>query len=255
MTSEKDYYEILGLAPFAEDVVIRSAYKALAQKYHPDKNRSNQDLAQKKMQEINEAYSVLSDPIKKKQYDESYSEGKSQFNDHEDNDLNEALRSRDKDWNVACGVYPDLKAIFNRLGAVSSKLSAAYKIVMLDTKNFSDRDSIAINLEKKFLESYFGSDPRIIQFAKALIREKKRDAAKALNEYVRVIGVENSQQVSAIINKVRMQFYLPETFGMGISKEEIGPDQTGSLGLVICVIAALIFAFAAFISILDSFRS
>jgi len=120
---------------------------------------------------------------------------------------------------------------------------------MLDTKNFSDRNSIAINLEKKFLESYFGSDPRIIQFAKALIIEKKRDAAKSLNEYVRVIGVENSQQVSAIINKVRMEFYLPQTFGMGISKEEIGPDQSGSLGLVICVIAVLIFAYMAFMSI------
>ena len=110
------------------------------------------------------------------------------------------MRSRDKDWNVACGVYPDLRTIFNRLGAISSKLSAAYKIVMLDTKNFSDRNSIAINLDKKFLESYFGSDPRIIQFAKALIIEKKRDAAKSLNEYVRVIGVDNSQQVIAINN-------------------------------------------------------
>lgn len=65
----KDYYRILGVLDDADDVVIRAAYKALAQRYHPDKWTGSKDEANKRMSEINEAYGVLSDPIKRKQYD------------------------------------------------------------------------------------------------------------------------------------------------------------------------------------------
>ena len=59
MDSNKDYYAVLGVLPTAEDAVIRAAYKALAQRYHPDRNDS--ESAKERMQEINEAYSILSD--------------------------------------------------------------------------------------------------------------------------------------------------------------------------------------------------
>lgn len=63
----KDYYKILQVDPSAEPEVIASVYKRLAQKYHPDKNKS--PSATRRMQEINEAYEVLSDPVKRAQYD------------------------------------------------------------------------------------------------------------------------------------------------------------------------------------------
>jgi molecular chaperone DnaJ len=65
----KDYYAILAVTPAAEDVVIRAAYKALVQRYHPDRHPGDQTEANAKMAEINEAFSVLSDPMKRKQYD------------------------------------------------------------------------------------------------------------------------------------------------------------------------------------------
>ena len=65
----KDYYANLGVVPTAEDVVIRAAYKALVQRYHPDRYSGDQAEANAKMAEINEAYGVLSDPIMRKQYD------------------------------------------------------------------------------------------------------------------------------------------------------------------------------------------
>jgi uncharacterized protein YlxW (UPF0749 family) len=65
----KDYYVILGVVPTAEDVVIRAAYKALVQRYHPDRCSGDQTEANAKMAEINEAYGLLSDPVKRKQYD------------------------------------------------------------------------------------------------------------------------------------------------------------------------------------------
>ncbi|MFM7010173.1 MAG: DnaJ domain-containing protein, partial [Betaproteobacteria bacterium] len=66
----KDYYRILGVLDDAEDIIIRAAYKALAQRYHPDKWTGDKEQANRKMSEINEAYEVLSDAAKRKAYDE-----------------------------------------------------------------------------------------------------------------------------------------------------------------------------------------
>ena len=65
MDSNKDYYAILGVHPTAEKAVIDAAYKALAKRYHPDMNQDNPGEAKRRMQEINEAYEVLSDNQKR----------------------------------------------------------------------------------------------------------------------------------------------------------------------------------------------
>jgi len=63
-----DYYKILGVSKTASQDDIKKAFKKLAIKYHPDKNPNNKE-AEKRFKEINEAYQVLSDPEKRKQYD------------------------------------------------------------------------------------------------------------------------------------------------------------------------------------------
>ena len=65
----KDYYAVLGLLPTAELVVIKAAYKALAQRYHPDKFSGDPDVARSRMEELNEAYRVLSDAQRRKAHD------------------------------------------------------------------------------------------------------------------------------------------------------------------------------------------
>jgi curved DNA-binding protein CbpA len=65
----KDYYRILDVQQGADEAVIRAAYKVLAQKYHPDKWVGNQEDANARMSDINEAYAVLSDPEKRSKYD------------------------------------------------------------------------------------------------------------------------------------------------------------------------------------------
>jgi curved DNA-binding protein len=64
----KDYYKILGVRKNASDKEIKKVYKQLAIKYHPDKNPDDQ-AAEEKFKEINEAYEVLGDPEKRKKYD------------------------------------------------------------------------------------------------------------------------------------------------------------------------------------------
>jgi len=63
-----DYYEVLGIGQDADQHQIKEAYRKLALKYHPDRNRDNPAAAEK-MKALNEAYAVLSDPGKRKQYD------------------------------------------------------------------------------------------------------------------------------------------------------------------------------------------
>jgi len=67
MTSKRNYYDILQVSMFAEQEIIDAAYKRLAQKYHPDMNISNN--ATQIMQDINEAYNVLRNPVKRTEYD------------------------------------------------------------------------------------------------------------------------------------------------------------------------------------------
>ncbi|GER55305.1 chaperone protein dnaJ [Striga asiatica] len=69
-SNPKDYYKILEVGYDASDEVIRSNYIRLALKWHPDKKK-NEDSATSKFQEINEAYKVLSDPLKRHEYDKN----------------------------------------------------------------------------------------------------------------------------------------------------------------------------------------
>lgn len=66
----KDYYAVLGLLPTAELVVIKAAYKALAQRYHPDKFAGDPEVARAKMAELNEAYRVLSNSQRRQALDQ-----------------------------------------------------------------------------------------------------------------------------------------------------------------------------------------
>ena len=68
-SSQKDYYEILGVSKDATPEEIRKAYKKLAIKWHPDKHVDDKKEAEEKFKEIAGAYSVLSDPEKKREYD------------------------------------------------------------------------------------------------------------------------------------------------------------------------------------------
>ena len=66
---KRDYYEVLGVAKNAGDAEIKKAYRVLAKKYHPDMNPGDKE-AEKKFKEASEAYAILSDPEKRRQYDQ-----------------------------------------------------------------------------------------------------------------------------------------------------------------------------------------
>ena len=102
MAEKRDYYEVLGVAKTASADEIKSAYRKLAMKYHPDRNPGD-DSAKAKFQEASEAYEVLSNPEKRQRYDQFGHQGVDfgpggfdfgrDFSHFQDVDLNDILSS------------------------------------------------------------------------------------------------------------------------------------------------------------------
>ena len=69
MADKRDYYEVLGVDKSADEATLKKAYRKLAKMYHPDTNPGNAE-AEQKFKEATEAYGILSDPEKRKQYDQ-----------------------------------------------------------------------------------------------------------------------------------------------------------------------------------------
>jgi curved DNA-binding protein CbpA len=201
----KDYYRILGVLDDSEDVVIRAAYKALEQRYHPDKWTGNKDDANRRMQEINEAYAVLSDSVKRKQYDATR-ESKGYQDDAEMEAEESFVNSYKDDWKKVIEYFPDLDALAKNLNQISPTLDFSFKSILIEQKKFNNAKEIADTLENKFLEKYFGKNKEIKNFAKTLILNKKKSAAKELNDVAILFG--DGIDAKTIINGIKVKFEI-----------------------------------------------
>ncbi len=204
---QKDYYKTLGVIQDAEDIVIKAAYRALAQRYHPDKWTGDPAEATRRMSAINVAYKILSDPAKRKQYDQSrasneYDESGEDSSDAETEDS--FGNSLDDDWKEAVKYFPDLDDILRNLSKISKLLAQTYKVYLLENKEFSKRKTIAAQFEMRFLEKYFGVNEEIIKFARFLINLRARAAAKDLNRAVTLLGKDVDSQL--IINRILQDY-------------------------------------------------
>jgi len=192
MSSTIDYYHILGVTPSADLAVIKAVYKALALKFHPDRNKESPDVAAKRMSEINEAYSVLCDEQKRAAYDKSRrgSSEQDQFDDQEEfgDKFSDVEKQIEADWAVAIKYYPDLDSILVTLNQVSKSLIIPYKLTLLEKQIFAQRQTLADQMIDAYLKTYFGSNPIIKDYAILLLKKGRKDAALELNKAVRVLG-------------------------------------------------------------------
>lgn len=210
----RDYYAILGVLPLAEDVVIRAAYKALAQRYHPDRYQGVPNEAHKRMSEINEAYAVLSDAAKRREYDlqrDAQGGGSYEYDtayNPESDPLEEALKAYDTDWAVACKFHAGIDSTFNRLWRTNKLLGLSFKMIILETKEYKNHSAIGESMENYFLRKYFGGSEKILVFAKELISSGNKAAAATLNKYVAVLG--DSVAPDQLVQRVRKEHNVPD---------------------------------------------
>ena len=189
----KDYYQILGVIPTAEIQVIRAAYKALALIYHPDKNSDPE--ASTRMKDINEAWSVISDPLTRADYDTQRNSKTADDTLFEEEESEFSQEELEEDWKFAKSFYPEIETNESRLKRINWRLAFAYKAFLLESKGYTDADLICSNFENEFLSTYFGKSDKLIGLAKELtFKYKFHDLLKDLNKTVRILG-EGSDQI------------------------------------------------------------
>ena len=125
------YYDILEVSPQAEDIVIRAAYRALAQRYHPDKSSEPKESAELRMRAIQEAYEVLSDPVRRVAYDASLS-----GDDHQpyfpSTGPHSIANLEAQAWEILLRLHPDLGSNLNKLEANQQHLGKTYRSLLLE---------------------------------------------------------------------------------------------------------------------------
>jgi hypothetical protein len=209
MSQFADHYRILGVMRDAEQVVITAAFRALASMYHPDRWKGDVSEATSKMAEINVAYGVLGDPAKRRAYDQANQSTTTSMGADSakvDEAFDAALVELESRWEVAVAVLPDLAVLRKRLSKTAHRLAFEFVVLMIDSKKFDQRETIANDMERKFLAAHFGTQTDIINFAKTLIKLGHRDAIRELNNYVDVLGTGLDPQL--IINKIKTKFDL-----------------------------------------------
>ena len=196
----KNLYQILGVLDTAEDIVIRAAYKALAQRYHPDKWQGNAEEATVRMREINDAYRILSNPIEKEKYDKTIDRKEYQEESDVEEDIDAYLEEA---WKVGLLFFPILEKLYRHLRKINYALGNTFKIYLIENKAFDDASKIAREMERNFLIKYFGEENEILSFVKVLILRGNKHGVWLLNKYINILGA--SVKPSVIIETVKKE--------------------------------------------------
>jgi curved DNA-binding protein CbpA len=217
----KNYYKILGVLDDAEDIVIRAAYKALAQRYHPDKWKGDSEIANQKMRDINEAHAILSDELKRKSYDQEYFK----FNSRDDAENTANSESDDfpndeiEGWDLAVEFFPSIKYQYDELRKISNILANTFRASVLENKSFKESDLIKQRFENEYLTRFYGDIELVRIFAKRLLCRGHHKAAVKINKIVRVMG--GSVDFTSIRNKIYSDFPSANPMNDAIIKNSV----------------------------------
>ena len=191
-----DYYAILGVTLDAETIVIDAAYKALVKKYHPDVWRGDKQYADEKIKSINEAYSVLSDPEKRKKYDAEIKDNGStgNYDEYSEGEDDEGSELRD-DWKIVAEYYPEAEEYRLDLATISKKAALAYQLTILAGKFADKHEEVAAIVKNDFLNRYFGPNEELQNFVLNLLKDGNKKDALEINLAIKTLGFESSEKI------------------------------------------------------------
>lgn len=231
----KNYYKVLGILDDAEDIVIRAAYRALAQRYHPDKIAGDEEGLSSKMVEINEAYSILSDPAKRKKYDEENLKYRKRSESSSEGVDERFLFSRldDETWELAVKSYPLIEVEFLELKRINTILANTYKTNLIASKKFQYSTEIKIKYEKAYFNKYYGKNLAVHLFVKKLLIDNKKNAADKVNKIYQLMGdsFEYKHLPKLMSDKFpEVNFFQKNAFNNKFSIHEMSCDNCGYFG-------------------------
>lgn len=162
--ANKDYYSVLGVSKSASDDEIKSAYRQLAKKYHPDLNKAPE--AAEKFKEINEAYSVLGDKQKRANYDQYGSEDGPQG-------FSSGQGFSGFSQSEGFGGFEDIFNIFSNFGGRNREAQVR-----------EEGEDVNLNLVISFLDAAFGCEKEITVTRKERCKDCHGTGAKTDSDYV-----------------------------------------------------------------------
>jgi hypothetical protein len=192
-----DHYHALGLARHAEPVVIKAAYRALASLYHPDRNPAPDAI--ERIQRINIAHDVLSDPVRRQAHDATLLGHPAPVAAVDDSPDPLA-----EPWKLALGFFPEIRPLHARLERLSVQMADEFRLHLLQHQQFAQAPALAERLRTEFLGRHFGSDLALIDYAEQLLLAREMDAARFVSQIVSVLG--GSVTVDSVREKIAQRF-------------------------------------------------
>ncbi|WP_442776044.1 J domain-containing protein [Sphaerotilus montanus] len=199
-----DHYQTLGLARHAEAVVVKAAYRAMASLYHPDRNPHPDAID--RIQRINIAHDVLSDPVSRRAYDATLNGSSPPPAPADDNDGPDPLAER---WKIAAGFFPEIQRIHARLERLSDHMGDEFRLQLLQHQNYAEADALADRLRTEFLSRHFGTDEALLAYAEQLLLAREIEAARFVSQIVSVLG--RSVTVDSVREKIEQRY--PRSIG------------------------------------------
>lgn len=204
-----DYYAVLGVLPSVDADALRAIYISLQKKYHPDVFRGNQQEAERITKLLNEAYAVLSDPEKRKRYDQERATQNASANDFfsDQNDTKNSFADQDvqEGWVYVSRYFPDAESRRKELANLSPQLAFAFQVSVITQKAGPRAEVIGNQMKEEFLHRYFGDNMIIHSFVVGALNEGRRDVAIEVNNAISMVGNPNSSNVADFLAAVRQQ--------------------------------------------------
>ncbi len=157
MANKRDYYEVLGVAKTATDDELKKAYRKLAKKYHPDANPDNKEEAEEKFKEVNEAYETLSDPQKRKMYDQFGFDGPQGFGGGSGGPFGGGYYSYSSSGFDGFSDFGDLGDIFSSFFGGGARTNSRQQ-----ERGPRKGADLNLNLELSFEEAFLGVEKEIV---------------------------------------------------------------------------------------------
>ncbi len=194
-----DHYQTLGLARHAEPAVVKAAYRAMASLYHPDRNPAPDAI--ERIQRINTAHDVLSDPVRRRAYDANLVGESLPTSTSTDPDEPDPLAER---WQIAAGFFPEIRRHYNLLQRLSPRVGDDFRLYLLHHQHYAEADALAARLRSEFLTRHFGTDAALQDYAEQLVLAREIDAARFVGRIVSVLG--SSVTADSVREKVAQRY-------------------------------------------------